>query len=150
MIMKVVLIQGPNLNLTGIREKGIYGAKSFDEINKMTMDALQEYGIEGEVFHSNSEGAIIDKLHACIGTVDGVILNAGAYTHYSYAIRDAIKATGLPVIEVHMSNIHAREEFRHTSVIAPVCAGQIAGFGAQSYLLAVHAIADILGARHAD
>ena len=150
MIMKVVLIQGPNLNLTGIREKGIYGAKSFDEINKMTMDALQEYGIEGEVFHSNSEGAIIDKLHACIGTVDGVILNAGAYTHYSYAIRDAIKATGLPVIEVHMSNIHKREEFRHTSVTVSVCVGQICGFGDHGYKMGILALKELLSKNKQD
>ena len=103
-----------------------------------------ELGLRADCDQSNSEGGIIDRLHAAMGVYDGVILNAGAYTHYSYAIRDAIAAIRLPVIEVHLSNIHAREEFRHTSVISPVCRGQIAGFGPMSYLLALTAMRELL------
>ena len=100
--------------------------------------------MEADCSQSNSEGGLIDRLHAAIGVYDGIVLNAGAYTHYSYALRDAISAIRLPVVEVHMSNIHAREEFRHTSVIAPVCRGQIAGFGSMSYLLALQALEGLL------
>ena len=139
---KVLLIHGPNLNLTGQREPGIYGSNTLASINAEVVQKCERLGMECAVFQSNSEGALIDRLHACIGVYDGVILNAGAYTHYSYAIRDAIAAIRLPVIEVHLSNIHAREEFRRTSVIAPVCRGQISGFGPVSYLLALEAFAE--------
>ena len=115
-----------------------------EEINQGIVRVCQRKNIECETFHSNSEGGIVDKIHASYGKVDGIILNAGAYTHYSYAIRDAIKAVSIPTVEVHMSNIHSREEFRHTSVIAPVCVGQIAGFGEQSYLLAVDALEQLV------
>lgn len=137
---KILLIHGPNLNLTGIREPGIYGRNSLAAINEEVVLKCGRLGMECSVFQSNSEGALIDRLHAAMDDCDGIIINAGAYTHYSYALRDAISAVRLPTVEVHMSNIQAREEFRHHSVIAPVCAGSIAGFGKNSYLLAVDAV----------
>ncbi len=137
---QILLMHGPNINLTGKREPGIYGRNSLAAINEEVVRRCRQLGMECVVFQSNSEGALIDRLHQAMEDCDAVILNAGAYTHYSYAIRDAISAIRLPCIEVHMSNVHAREEFRHTSVIAPVCAGTIAGFGKNSYLLAVEAI----------
>ena len=141
---KVLLIHGPNLNLTGQREPGIYGSNTLASINAEVVQKCERLGMECAVFQSNSEGALIDRIHAAREDCDAIIMNAGAYTHYSYAIRDAIAAIRLPVVEVHMSNIHAREEFRHTSVIAPVCKGQIAGFGANSYLLALEALEAIV------
>lgn len=141
---KILLLHGPNLNLTGIREPGIYGRNSLAAINEEVVAKCARLGFECSVFQSNSEGEIIDRLHAAMDDCDGIIINAGAYTHYSYAIRDAISAVRLPTVEVHMSNIHAREEFRHLSVIAPVCAGSIAGFGKNSYLLAVDAVKALL------
>ena len=137
---KILLIHGPNLNLTGIREPGIYGRNSLAAINEEVVLKCRQLGMECSVFQSNSEGALIDRLHAAMEDCDGIIINAGAYTHYSYALRDAISAVRLPTVEVHMSNIQAREEFRHHSVIGPVCAGSIAGFGKNSYLLAVDAV----------
>lgn len=137
---KILVIHGPNINLTGMREPGIYGRNSFAEINTDIVDKCMKLGMECIVFQSNSEGAIIDRIHSALDDCTAIIINAGAYTHYSYAIRDAISAVRLPCIEVHMSNVHAREEFRHKSVIAPVCAGTIAGFGKNSYLLAIEAI----------
>lgn len=142
---KILVIHGPNLNLLGEREPGVYGNDSFDSINAEIAQKAQENGFEIEIFQTNLEGGIVDMLHEARLNCDAVILNAGAYTHYSYAIRDAISAIKIPVVEVHLSNIHAREEFRHTSVIAPVCVGQIAGFGKNSYMLAVEALKIILG-----
>ena len=141
---KILVMHGPNLNLLGEREPGYYGSDTFESVNNEIKAKAESLGFECEVFQSNSEGALIDRLHAARLDCVGVVLNAGAYTHYSYAIRDAIAAIKIPVVEVHMSNIHARDEFRHTSVIAPVCAGQIAGFGKQSYLLGVEALKAIL------
>ena len=135
---------GPNLNLLGMREPGVYGTDTYEAVCDRIRDHAAARQMQVDFFQSNSEGALIDQLHAAMGTYDGVVLNAGAYTHYSYAIRDAIAAIRLPVVEVHMSNIHAREEVRHTSVIAPVCKGQIAGFGANSYLLALEALEAIV------
>ncbi len=137
--MKILVMNGPNLNLLGEREPGIYGDESLAAINERLAEKGRELGAELDFFQSNHEGALIDKLHESRGVYSAVILNAGAYTHYSVAIRDAIAAIKLPVIEVHLSNIHAREEFRHTSVISPVCKGQISGFGAYSYTLALYA-----------
>lgn len=137
---KILVIHGPNLNLLGEREPGYYGSDTFDTVNAEIITKAAELGFECEVFQSNSEGSLIDKLHAARLDCAGVVINAGAYTHYSYAIRDAIAAIKIPVVEVHMSNIHARDEFRHSSVIAPVCAGQIAGFGKNSYLLGIEAL----------
>lgn len=141
---RILVIHGPNVNLTGLRETGIYGKENIDEINLQIIDCAVQSGFECEIFQSNHEGDIIDRLHGAIGVFDGVILNAGAYTHYSYAIRDAISAVRVPVIEVHFSNIHAREEFRGNSVLAPVCAGQICGFGKYSYFLAIGAMKQLL------
>ncbi len=135
MIKKILVIHGPNLNLLGEREPGVYGNMSIDALNSNIIDRAREQGLECE--------AIIDKLHAARTAFDGVIINAGAYTHYSYAIRDAIAAIKIPVIEVHISNIDAREEFRANSVIAPVCRGSICGLGFLSYYLAVQAMAEL-------
>lgn len=141
--MKILVLNGPNLNLLGEREPGIYGELSLDKINSDIEKRADELGVQCIFSQSNHEGEIIDRLHSARKGCDAVILNAGAYTHYSYAIRDAIAAIKIPVIEVHLSNIHAREEFRHTSVIAPVCKGSIAGFGKLSYILALEAAASM-------
>lgn len=141
---KILVINGPNLNLLSVREPGIYGTQTLDEINLNLESYGKGLGLRCTFFQSNCEGAIIDAIHSLRTEYDGCILNAGAYTHYSYAILDAIKAVGKPVIEVHLSNVHAREEFRHKSVIAPACVGSIAGFGKNSYFLALSAMKDIL------
>lgn len=142
-IMKnLLIINGPNLNLLGEREPGTYGSDTYESICAEIKAKAEELGFDDcECFQSNHEGEIIDKLHSARLDKCGVILNAGAYTHYSYAIRDAIAAIKIPVIEVHISNICKREEFRHTSVIAPVCSGSLFGFGKDGYLLAVQALA---------
>lgn len=141
--MKVLVINGPNLDLLGEREPGTYGSDTYASVCSHIKAKSEELGFEKcGFFQSNSEGAIIDALHDARLEYDGVILNAGAYTHYSYAIRDAIAAIRIPVIEVHISNVHTREEFRHHSVISPVCKGVIAGFGKNSYILALHAFAE--------
>lgn len=136
--MEIVIINGPNLNLLGRREKEIYGEKSFEEYLPLLKARFAEHNIR--YFQSNSEGAIIDCLQAEGFTVDGIVLNAGAYTHTSIAIADAIRAISAPVIEVHLSNIYAREAYRQVSMIASACRGQIAGFGLDSYLLAIEAL----------
>ena len=143
MIKKILVIHGPNLNLLGEREPGIYGSTGIDELNKNIIARAKEQGLECEIFQSNHEGAIIDKLHAARLKFDGVIINAGAYTHYSYTIRDAIAAIKIPCIEVHISNVFSRDEFRSKSVIAPVCKGSICGFGFGSYYLAVIAMSEM-------
>ncbi|MGN0622304.1 MAG: type II 3-dehydroquinate dehydratase [Porcipelethomonas sp.] len=137
---KILVINGPNLNLLGEREPGIYGDESYEFLTTLIMDKADELGVKCEIFQSNHEGAIIDKLHSARKTFDGVVLNAGAYTHYSYAIRDAISAVRIPVVEVHISNVFARDEFRSKSVIGPVCKGSISGFGLGSYLMAMDAL----------
>lgn len=134
---KVLLLLGPNLNLVGIREKEIYGETAADAIEQSVVAYGKEIGIEVDIYQSNWEGAIIDKIHEARTKYAAVIINPGALTHYSYAIRDAIAGVSIPFIEVHMSNIHTREEFRHKSVTAPVCVGQIAGFGAKGYNMAL-------------
>lgn len=143
MIKKILVIHGPNLNLLGEREPGIYGSDSIDNLNSSIIDRAKDQGLECEIFQSNHEGAIIDKLHAARNSFDGVVINAGAYTHYSYAIRDAIAAVKIPCIEVHISNVFARDEFRSKSVIAPVCKGSISGFGFGSYFLAIQALSEM-------
>ncbi len=145
--MKVLVINGPNLDLLGEREPNVYGEDSLQLINSGLEDEAREAGHEITFYQSNSEGDIIDELHAARFEYDGVILNAGAYTHYSYAIRDAIAGIKIPVIEVHLSNVDSREEFRKTSVIAPVCRGSIAGFGKRSYYLALKALDYMFGDR---
>ena len=130
--MKFLFINGVNLNMTGKRQKEVYGTQTLDEINADI--AAHFKGDECEFYHSNIEGEICTKLQTA--DCDGIVLNAGAFTHYSYAIRDAIASISIPVIEVHMSNVHAREEFRHTSVISAVCKGVVTGFGKNSYVLA--------------
>ena len=133
--MKILIINGPNLNMLGKREIVFYGDKTLAEINNEISVYAQSVDIDVEFFQSNCEGEIIDAVHSC--DADGIILNAGAYSHYSYAIRDAISSVQIPVVEVHMSNIYSREEFRKTSVISEVCSGSICGFGLNSYLLAL-------------
>lgn len=133
--MKFLFINGVNLNMTGLREKGVYGSETLDEINAWIASRFKSD--ECVFFQSNIEGEICSAIHkAQADGVDGIILNAGAFTHYSYAIRDAIAAVTVPVVEVHMSNVHAREEFRHKSVLSEVCKGVVLGFGKNSYVLA--------------
>ena len=141
--MKILVINGPNLNLLGVREPSVYGSSTLNDINKRISEYAETLSAQCEFFQSNSEGEIVSKIHTLISDYDGCIINAAAYTHYSYAIRDAISSVNKPVIEVHMSNVHAREEFRHKSVISAVCKGVIAGFGEDSYLLAVKALCDL-------
>ncbi|MBQ9375465.1 MAG: type II 3-dehydroquinate dehydratase [Ruminococcus sp.] len=141
---KILVIHGPNLNLLGEREPGVYGTDTFESINEEIVKKAESLGFDCEVYQSNHEGDIIDKLHEARLDSVGVVINAGAYTHYSYAIRDAISAIKIPVVEVHMSNIYEREEFRHLSVIEPVCVKQFVGFGKDSYLMGVQALSDML------
>lgn len=135
---KIAVINGPNLNLLGVREKSIYGDTSFDSYFAGLKSRFEN--LELTYFQSNCEGSIIDEIHRVGFDVDGIVLNAGAYTHYSIAIADAIRAVKAPVVEVHISNVHSREEYRHVSMIAPACRGVIAGFGLKSYDLAVEAL----------
>ena len=137
---RVVVIHGPNLNMLGKREVGIYGGKSMEDINSEVAAEALNLKVTVEFYQSNSEGELVTFIQQCRGTADGILLNAGAYTHYSIALRDAIGAAEVPTVEVHISNIYKREQFRHTSVIAPVCMGQICGFGSQGYILALRAL----------
>jgi 3-dehydroquinate dehydratase-2 len=146
-VERVLIVNGPNLALLGEREPDTYGSVSLPEIEEMLTERGCVLGIDVTFFQSNDEGAIIDALHDARTTCDGVVLNAGALTHYSYALRDAVAAIGVPVVEVHLSNIFAREPFRATSVIAPACIGSICGFGPLSYLLGLDAVADRLRRR---
>jgi len=140
-MMKIQIINGPNLNLLGVREPGVYGNSSFESYLEELKNKYQEVQIE--YYQSNIEGEIINKIHEVGFSFNGIILNAGAYTHTSIAIHDAIKAVNTPVIEVHISNVHTREEFRHKSFISGACKGVIAGFGLDSYRLAIEAIKNI-------
>ena len=131
--MKFLIINGPNLNLLGRREPGIYGEENYESLCARLKVRAEARGATAECFQSNHEGAIIDEIHGADGVYDGIIINPGAYTHYSYAILDALKAVDVPCIEVHISNVHQREEFRHKSVTAPACVGQICGLGLYGY-----------------
>ncbi|WP_318614995.1 type II 3-dehydroquinate dehydratase [Sporosarcina sp. YIM B06819] len=139
--MKVLILNGPNLNRLGKREPGIYGAETLEDIERKLDVFAAQQGVELAFFQSNVEGALIDKIHEAEDSgLDGIVFNPGAFTHYSIALRDAVASIQVPVIEIHISNIHSREPFRQTSVIAPVCVGQLSGFGTDGYTLAIQAL----------
>lgn len=138
--MKILVLHGPNLDLLGTREPAIYGQLTLKDINSAVSALAHELAIEVTIVQSNSEGTLIDTIHSAIGSYDGVLINPAAYTHTSIAIRDALAAAALPTVEVHLSNIHSREEFRSKSFIAPIAVGQISGFALDSYLLGLRAI----------
>ena len=141
---KVLVIHGPNLNLLGSREVDVYGSTTIDDINKALEKSASANGITLKIFQSNHEGDIVDAIGQARGNFDAILINPAAYTHTSVAIRDAVSAANIPTVEVHLSNIYAREEFRHTSLIAPVAKGQVSGFGLKSYLLGLEAISSLL------
>lgn len=132
---KIVILNGPNLNMLGTREPDVYGSETLADIESLLKDKAETLGVSVEFFQTNHEGEMIDRIHSAFGKADGIVINPGAWTHYSYALRDALSSIGVPIIEVHMSNIHKRESFRHVSVVAAIAVGQIAGFGSHSYEL---------------
>jgi len=142
--MKIVVIQGPNLNMLGVREQNIYGPMKLEQIHAQMKEVASQNGVEIEFFQSNLEGEIVDKIQECYGEAAGIIINAAAYTHTSIAIRDAISAVSLPTIEVHISNIYRREDFRQKNLIAPVCASSLIGFGPFGYHLAMMGMLQIM------
>jgi 3-dehydroquinate dehydratase-2 len=142
--MKIVVIQGPNLNMLGVREQNIYGPMKLEQIHAQMKDVADQNNVEIEFFQSNLEGEIVDKIQECYGEANGIIINPAAYTHTSIAIRDAISAVALPTIEVHISNIHRREEFRKENMVAPVCTSSIVGFGPFGYHLAMMGMLQIM------
>ena len=140
----ILILNGPNLNLLGTRQPEVYGSTTLKDIEQMCADAAQRLGVSVAFAQSNHEGTLVDQIHAAKGSHEGIVLNAGAYTHTSIALMDAISSVELPVIELHLSNVHAREAFRHTSYIAPVAIGLICGFGAHGYVLALEALSEHL------
>ena len=142
--MKVLILHGPNLNLLGVREPGVYGNMGLDEINQRISEYGLKLGVEVKCCQSNHEGVLIDALHDARTWAAGVVINPGGYTHTSVALRDAIAGIGIPVVEVHLSNVYAREEFRHKSLVSAVCRGKISGFGWRSYLLGLQALVDVV------
>lgn len=139
---KILIINGPNLNMLGIREPGVYGTETLETLCEKIRKKADLLNAQVECYQSNIEGEIINKIHSAMGVFDGIVINPGAFTHYSYAIRDALSSINVPAIEVHISNVHKREEFRHKSVTAPVCIGQICGFGTNGYLYALEELCD--------
>lgn len=138
---KIMVINGVNLNMLGVREPDIYGNETLEDVCGKVSKRAEELGVHTAFFQSNIEGEIVNTIHQCLNCFDGIIINPGAFTHYSYAIRDALGSVKLPAVEVHISNVHRRETFRHTSVIAPECIGQICGLGTDGYLYALEALA---------
>ena len=147
-MLKLCVIHGPNLNLLGAREPDIYGHDTYDGMNKRIKEHAGRLEVEVRIFQSNSEGEIIDMIHQASDWADGIVINPGAYTHYAYAIRDALAAVRMPVVEVHLTNVHSREEWRRHSVISPISTGQILGFGTNSYILAVSAMKTLIEESH--
>ncbi|MDW7740186.1 MAG: type II 3-dehydroquinate dehydratase [Bacillota bacterium] len=147
--LKVLVIHGPNLNLLGSREPEIYGKTTLEEINNLLLERAKKLGVDLNTFQSNHEGEIIDRIQGAVGTCHGILINPGAFTHYSYAIRDALVSSALTTVEVHLSNTYSREDFRHRSVISAVSRGVICGFGSQSYLLGLEALVDIISEANA-
>jgi 3-dehydroquinate dehydratase II len=143
--MKIAVIQGPNLNMLGIREQHIYGNITLEQIHEQLQNAAQQSGVELEIFQSNFEGEIVDRIQECLGTVDGIIINPAAYSHTSIAIRDAISAVNMPVVEVHISNIYKREEFRQKSITGGAATGVITGFGGFGYHLGLISLMQMIG-----
>jgi 3-dehydroquinate dehydratase-2 len=141
----VLVLHGPNLNMLGRREPSLYGNHTLGQIDKHIEKLARELGLRIETFQSNSEGALVDRIHRAVGAMDAILINAGAYTHTSIALRDALLAAGLPVVEVHLSNVYKRERFRHRSLISDIAVGQVIGFGVNSYLLGLRAIAELPG-----
>ena len=138
LLLKILVINGPNLNFLGIREKGVYGTEDYGYLVRMMKEKAEREGHELDIYQSNYEGGLIDKIQeAYYNGTEGIIINPGAFTHYSYALRDALSSVEIPKVEVHISNVHKREEFRHTSVTAPVCDGQVVGLGLKGYALAM-------------
>ena len=142
--MKLLLINGPNMNMLGIRQPEIYGSDTLATIESLTVNKAKELGCEMDCFQSNYEGAIIDKIHEAYQKYDGIVINPAAYTHYSYAIADALGAVAIPAIEIHMSDIHSRESFRANSVTLPYCIGQVAGYGKESYAMGVEKLVEYI------